>query len=141
MLLKAPLATPLWLTYVESNLRLLIKHFADENTSFSFCETFTGAPAGTIGWKDGAASYHYVINGRDVDIRQGARQDVSLGVVVDYDGALREATQPYTPEFRRRRAEGLAPSFPITFQGDPHSMPEWLREIHNMNAAVTMEVE
>jgi len=135
--IKGKLATSEWLDLVEANVRMLVEQYADEDTKFSFTEIFTGAPQGTVGWEAGVSSYHYCIVGRDVAFHPGKLDTADLTVIIDYASALSEVLKIYTPTLRRLRAEGVLPMPPFRVIGDLAEKPEWIAELHNMNAAVT----
>lgn len=136
-MIKGKLATPEWLDLVEANVRMLVEQYADADTRFSFTEIFTGAPPGTVGWEAGESSYHYRIVGRDVTFHPGKLDTSDLTVIIDYASALSEVVKIYTPTLRRLRAEGVLPAPPFRVIGDLTEKPEWIAELHNMNAAVT----
>jgi hypothetical protein len=64
----------------------------------------------------------------------------SVSFIVEFIGALKEATTIDTPSFRRARENGLIPRFPIVLIGNPDDI-QWRRELHNMNAAIMAEFD
>lgn len=134
---KVAMGSPEWLLFLEYALVALVKEHSDDTTQFSFSETLENSPPGVWDSGDGTASYHYVINGRNVEVAVGRLENADLEIIVDYVDALKESMIIYTPAFHASRASGETPPLAMRVGGDIRRLPSWLHSIHNQMAALT----
>jgi hypothetical protein len=132
---KLEFAGPEWIDAARAVLEELVADNGEEGTVFSVCEVFTGAPASVA--RDGAAAWHFRIDGNSVRVGAGEVADVDVLIRADYQAALPGARLVYTPEVLARRAAEPQQGGSAVVTGDMSRAPPYLIELHNRLAVLT----
>jgi hypothetical protein len=140
---KVELASPAWLELAEAYLTEAIPALGDAvaGVSFSMCENFTAAPA-HLADEHGNAAWWFAIEGPNVSVGTGARDDVDLRGDVDYEATLPGARTVYDAAMLEERAaarEAAAdPDAPKNaFDALPAEVRACLTGLHNFLAPRT----
>jgi hypothetical protein len=131
---KLAFAGAAWIDAARDILRELAAEHGVPGARFCLSERFTDAPADVA--PDGAAAWHFRIEGCSVSVAAGDCTDADVRITADYQKALPTARLVYTPEILARRAANPAAPRPGV-DGDMSKAPAYLTELHNRLAVIT----
>lgn len=137
---KSPFASEEWVDQARSALEEIVAEHGEEGTRYSVCETFFEAPS-SIADEDGIAAWHMVIDGKSVHVATGRIVDADVDIQATWEPSLERARLVYTPELIAEWQENppLPPDDPnLKVTGDPGELPEYLAELHNRLAVITL---
>ena len=132
---KVVFASHEWIALARTILEDLVAEHGRSGHTFSICEVFTNAPPGLAGDEETVAAWYIRIDGKHVEVGEGAIEGADMSVSVDYDEVLPVARLVYTPEILARRASEQAEGTAASER--PANIPGYLVELHNRLAVAT----
>lgn len=124
-----------WLDQVRFVLAELVEQEGPTSGSFSMCEVFLNAPAGSVGMiePDHVGAWHFRATGNRVQVGEGDAKDVDVRVVLEYREAVKSARAVIGSN-----EEGSVETKFQEVQGDLSNVPGYLTVLHNRMAPVTL---
>ena len=127
-----------WVDQAKIILNDLVTEFGKEGVSFSVCETFTDAPKDIDA--SGIASWHFYIDGKEVCVGKGKKENTDVKINFDYVKANVIAKIIYTDKMVAKQKEETAKAMETLEKAgkDFKEPPDYLSELHNRLALVTV---